>query len=289
MSTPSPAPTHIRNPSFLTKAWVRFLFKLLSQSHIQKWRKQSSGSIIFVSSKLCIKATPCTRLAEAQTMQFISKTTSIPVPKVLAAFKHNGRTFILMERINNAEPLSRGWVNRSDASKAKILAQLKGFVEEMRKIPPPEGFVGVADVTGQGPVFDQRLPRKSHWGPFPTIEAFHRELWSGQDTNGFSEEQLARLPGLRELEDFHSKQDWPKSVFTHGDLSSLNVMARGDEVVAIIDWETAGWMPPYWEYTSAWHVSPQNMFWQAEVDKFITPDPRALEMEIVRRKYYGDF
>lgn len=59
--------------------------------------------------------------------------------------------------------------------------------------------------------------------------------------------------------------------------------------MGIIDWEIAGWMPPYWEYTSAWHVNPQNMFWQDEVDKFITPHPRELEMEIIRRKYYGDF
>jgi len=34
-------------------------------------------------------------------------------------------------------------------------------------------------------------------------------------------------------------------VFTHGDLSSLNVLVRGDQIVGIIDWETAGWYPSY--------------------------------------------
>jgi len=33
--------------------------------------------------------------------------------------------------------------------------------------------------------------------------------------------------------------------FTHGDLSSLSILARGDEVVAIVDWEIAGWCPSY--------------------------------------------
>ncbi|KAK6840103.1 hypothetical protein PG987_005969 [Apiospora arundinis] len=45
---------------------------------------------------------------------------------------------------------------------------------------------------------------------------------------------------------------WPASVFTHGDLNPSNIFVRGDEVVGIIDWETAGWYPDYWEYTSAW-------------------------------------
>lgn len=36
-------------------------------------------------------------------------------------------------------------------------------------------------------------------------------------------------------------------VFTHGDLSSLNILARVDDIVGIIDWETAGWYPSYWE------------------------------------------
>lgn len=36
------------------------------------------------------------------------------------------------------------------------------------------------------------------------------------------------------------RRDWPL-VFTHGDLSSLNILACGDKVVGIVDWETA-WM-----------------------------------------------
>lgn len=272
------------NAGFFTKLWVRLVCKVLSQRHIYRWRKDPGG-VIFVSSKLCIKARPSTRLAEAHAMQFISQNTSIPVPKVYSAFEHKGRTFILMERIDG-DRLSQGWGHRPDASKARILSQLKAITEQLQDIPPQYGL-GVADVTG-GPVYDPRLPIKDLWGPFATIDAFHRELRSGQEVEDFNEHQLSNLPGLTELVAFH-RQPWPKPVFTHGDLSSLNILVRGDDVVAIIDWETAGWMPPYWEYTSAWHVNPQNMFWQEEVDKFITPLPRALEMEIIRRNYYGNF
>jgi hypothetical protein len=76
--------------------------------------------------------------------------------------------------------------------------------------------------------------------------------------------------------------------FTHGDLSSLNILARGDNIVGIIDWETAGFLPEYLEYTSACQVNPRNLFWREEVEKFIGPMPAAWEMGKIRRKYFGD-
>ncbi len=219
-------------------------------------------------------------------MRFVAENTSIPVPKVYSAFEHGGRTYILMERIHGTT-LCDAWFHRPEAARARILSQLKAMVAQLRDIPPPDGFRGVADVAG-GPIYDQRLPVKSFWGPFPTTDAFHKELRLGHETEDFNEHQLSNLPGLPELIAFQ-RQPWTTPAFTHGDLSSMNIMAREGDVVAILDWETAGWMPPYWEYTSDWHVNPQNMFWQAEVDKFITPLPHALEMEIIRRNYYGDF
>lgn len=80
---------------------------------------------------------------------------------------------------------------------------------------------------------------------------------------------------------------WPL-VFTHGDLSSLNILVCGDNIIGIIDQETAGWYPSYWEYTSAYQVNPQNTFWVNEIDKFLEPMPEELRMERVRQIYFGD-
>jgi hypothetical protein len=30
-----------------------------------------------------------------------------------------------------------------------------------------------------------------------------------------------------------------------------NIMANGTMITAIIDWDSAGWIPEYWEYTKA--------------------------------------
>ena len=58
--------------------------------------------------------------------------------------------------------------------------------------------------------------------------------------------KLKKMIGeIRELEPV---EETSPIVFTHGDLSSFNIVARVDGIVGIIDWETAGWYPSYWEY-----------------------------------------
>ncbi|KAJ5505974.1 hypothetical protein N7453_004931 [Penicillium expansum] len=183
-----------------------------------------------------------------------------------------------MERIKG-DMIGRGWVTRSENLKMRLLSQLAARVREMRNLQPLEG-INVASVDG-GSLFDCRVPGPSlRFGPFNTIQDFHRHLRMGIefDSRLVSEAQ--------ELIKQHSKS-WPL-IFTHGDLSSLNILVRGDDVVGIIDWETAGWYPSYWEYTSAYQVNPQNSFWIDEIDKFLQPMPEELAMDRIRQKYFGD-
>ena len=127
-------------------------------------------------------------------------------------------------------------------------------------------------------------------GPFPSIDAFHRELRYADSTDPLYDAGTARVPWISELMAFHrGGGEWAEPVLTHGRLAAQAVLVRGGEVVALLDWESAGWMPPYWEYTSAWHASPMGRTWTAEVGRFVTPWPGALAMEIVRRGYFGEF
>ncbi|CAK7230210.1 hypothetical protein SBRCBS47491_007509 [Sporothrix bragantina] len=73
------------------------------------------------------------------------------------------------------------------------------------------------------------------------------------------------------------------AVLTHGGLSANNTMADGDKVTAIIDWETAAWMPDYWEYANTWFVNPCNPYWQEEVPMFLEKYLVGFEMEMLRR------
>ncbi|KAK4178777.1 kinase-like domain-containing protein [Triangularia setosa] len=155
--------------------------------------------------------------------------------------------------------------------------------------------------------------RKSPWGIVVFLGT------SSEDRNERSEESKTRIldqlrtianelrslspPNqiTRTIDDFHEKlcsgigsldensSGSQKPVFTHNDLSPNDIMAEGDKVTAIIDWEMAEWVPPHWEYTSTWHVIPQLGLWRDEVDKFLEAFPQELEMEKLRWRYFGEF
>ncbi|CAJ2508393.1 Uu.00g134190.m01.CDS01 [Anthostomella pinea] len=253
------------------------------ERYLSRLWKPSPGSSPL--SRFFIKVYPFENLAEAYAMQFVAKHTSIPVPKVYCAFIHKGATYTVMSRIDG-HMVSGGWHGRSDESKREIHLQLQLMIEELRNISPPEGM-GVANVNG-GPFCDPRLPSKMFWGPFASVREFHQALIEPVKIDKHPTD-LPDLPDdIPELLDFY-RQHHEKVVFTHGDLSSLNIVVRGDKVTGIIDWETSGWFPSYWEHSCAWHVNPYNVFWQDEVGKFLPHMPYELRMDKIRLKYFDAF
>ena len=223
-------------------------------------------------------------------MEFIRQQTSVPVPKVYCAFTRGNKAYILMEKIKGHK-LAIGWCGRSEESKACILAQLWQMVDEMRKIKSPYGSA-VANVDG-GSLYDMRLPGLGltypevtplRFGPFEDIPAFHRWL---RRPAFVADERNKRE--VNELIHMHENTDWDlPPVFTHGDLSSLNILVRGEKVVGIVDWETAGWYPYYWEFTTASQVNYRNEMWADYIDKFLEPRREELRMERIRMKFFGD-
>ncbi|KAK8107038.1 uncharacterized protein PG998_009051 [Apiospora kogelbergensis] len=271
---------HPPEPGLITRLLVVLFVATRNQRYLRRIWKPSSGLMSVFN--MCIKVKPFPSLAEADAMRFVAQNTSIPVPKVHCAFIHKDSTYLVMSKIKG-EMARHGWQSRTAESKAKVLAQLRGMVMELRSVPPPNGaHVGAVD---GGPFYDRRLPSKTFWGPFATTRDFHQALAGDADVDTEYED----LPDdVVELFGFY-RQSHTKLVLTHGDLSSLNIMVKGDEVTGILDWETAGWFPPYWEYTCAKYVNPHNAFWAEEVDKILEPMPLELRMEGIRQKYFGAF
>jgi fructosamine-3-kinase len=94
-----------------------------------------------------VKTGPYVDLTEAATMKYIAENTSIPVPKVHCAFPHKGQSFIVMESIHGEE-IPAAWNQLGEEGRAKIFAQLKGMIEEMRFLKPPPG-TGVSGLVGR--------------------------------------------------------------------------------------------------------------------------------------------
>ncbi|KAG8526110.1 uncharacterized protein KY384_000103 [Bacidia gigantensis] len=263
------------NATFVRRASTLVITKLCGSKLLLKlstrWRKQG---VLFLPGGICIKH----GVAEANTIQFIAKNTTIPVPKIYAAFRRKHLIYSVMERIDG-EMLHKCWPKLSEESKAKIFHQLKLMIRNLHSLKPVEG-VGCENVNG-GPIYDGRMPfcPTIYFGPFKSgVSEFHRWLRSGLDTCG--------IPDVQRFIDWHRSTDWPLQ-FTHGDLSTLNIMVKGDKVVGIVDWETAGWYPAYWEYTSARYANPRNFWWSDYIDNFLEPLSEAREMDLIRLEYWG--
>lgn len=240
-------------------------------------RPFQTGPVRTLTPWVCVKSGSFRDLVEARTMQFVaSNTTSIPVPKVYCSFRRKGITYIAMERIHG-QKLTTAWHTLSQASREKVFCQLREITQEMRRLPPPN--TRISNIEG-GSLWDCRLSSNlRRCGPFEDIPAFHRFL-----RNDLSDAPPG-YPEIEEMIQLHNRE-WGPPIFTHGDLSSLNILVRGDTIVGIVDWETAGWWPPYWEYTTALQVNIRNLFWKDWVEKFLDPWPEALKMETVRQRWW---
>lgn len=213
-------------------------------------------------------------------MQYVAAYTSVPVPKVYCTFERKGVTYIVMSRLQGS-PIGHRWEHRSQKSRERLLKQLREYVEEMRSLRPTRE-VGVEGVDG-GKLYDVRISGGVNgFGPFKSIYDFHFFLRDGVD---ISQEQQ---PDINELVERHTTARYDLRL-THGDLNSMNILVKGDDIVGIVDWDTCGWYPEYWEYTSARNVNPFNEFWKDEIPKFLDEYPDAASMEAIRQQHFGAF
>ena len=50
-------------------------------------------------------------------------------------------------------------------------------------------------------------------------------------------------------------------IFTHGDLKHHNILVQDGHVTGFLDWESAGWYPEYWEFTTALRFVQRDFWW----------------------------
>lgn len=109
--------------------------------------------------------------------------------------------------------------------------------------PKAGGPLPTTNFTDGGACRDIRVGSVKRFGPFDDIAAFHDCVRAG-----IALEYVQGSFGAKVLQ-VHQRQY--KICFTHGDLGVQNILVRDAKVVALIDWECAGWYPGYWEYTRA--------------------------------------
>ncbi|CZR60223.1 uncharacterized protein PAC_10119 [Phialocephala subalpina] len=229
-------------------------------------------------------------VVEGENMLFVSRETTIPVPRVYAIYTAteissytNTRVesnYIVMEYLEG-ETLDFEWGLLSAQQKDRISAQLREHMNQLRSIPSPGyygsiGRRGLLDCifwTGN----DACAPLD---GPFDTEHALNEAMRSKFIYNNLSP---AKAEFYRRAFPVVLKGHAP--TFTHGDFQRKNIIIKRispavsvdastgvehlnleDDTfdLAIIDWENSGWYPDYWEsaialfacgrWSDDWHV-----------------------------------
>ncbi|KAI3325029.1 kinase-like domain-containing protein [Xylariaceae sp. AK1471] len=205
--------------------------------------------------------------AEVAAMRLVHEKTSIPVPQVLKFVSRpdDDMAIIFMEYIDG-EPLDQAWESCTDTEKQNIVAQLRGYLEELRQVKGE--FIGSVD---RSVCNDQLFAnRENEYGPYEDEDEFRagmaKSLRACDANPAFTEVVIGFVEAM-------PKHD--SIVLTHGDLVPRNVLVKEGNVVGIVDWEMAGFYPVYWEYVKGHFFADYEHPWMEEkvLDKIMTPFP----------------
>ncbi|TGO40515.1 hypothetical protein BHYA_0036g00480 [Botrytis hyacinthi] len=220
---------------------------LLSTAHVYcyhylirfgRWLYGPTGaiSVTLIPLGLYIKKTTRSVLNEPNALKLIEKYTSIPSPRFVDVAEQGDEHYLVMTCVRGQQ--LRHFYHFMFYTERDCLADdLAGYVAQLRKIPNPTAYM-ISNTLG-GPVFDHRIPNNGIGGPFNTEADFNYFLVSHIDSTP------ARALGEENMPRTH------RSVFTHSDLHWSNILVGQGKLSGFIDWECAGFMPEYWEFTKA--------------------------------------
>lgn len=242
----------------------------------RRWTHSPSPRVLLLPFGLVLKSGRHVSLSEAHTIEFVSTNTRIPVPRVITAFESKtGRRSILMSRTPGV-PLGRVFHKMSEETQRDIIRQLRNYIDELRALRSTDsGYVGAVDST---PLHDERV-YGGPFGPFHNVGEFHKALRGDLEGTGGHVE----LDNMIEEE---KRRDYTCRM-THGDLSFRNIMVRGKELTGIVDWETSGWYPDYWEYASTFYSFFDCEDLRPRIDGFLDAYPEKRETERTRRRLFN--
>ncbi|KFX97169.1 hypothetical protein O988_04998 [Pseudogymnoascus sp. VKM F-3808] len=190
---------------------------------------------------------------------------SIPAPLLIDTFHHDSYEWFISTRVPGTRV--HGLLHRmSYAERNQLTADLSRILAQMHKIPNTSPY-RFANVTG-GPIYDRRIDSPAA-GPFNSEADLNTCLFGGAETEAYVKSQIPSA--------FSRTHD---SVFTHGDLFFSNVLVDGGRLSGIVDWESAAFMPTYWECAKATRTARSQV--AKDIYRGIWGDEFEVELEAER-------
>jgi aminoglycoside phosphotransferase (APT) family kinase protein len=162
------------------------------------------------------------------------------------------------------EELGQVYEKLSREDQEAALLEMQAILQTMRQWQHPWGGKRICSISGTS-IRSVRVPRHSA-GPCESEQEFHEYLLSPSvgyarraPSQEVFEEKLARAKSMQSLPH--------PIVFTHGDLKHHNIMFYNGHVSGFLDWESAGWYPAYWDFTTALRFCPKDFWWYGIVTR----------------------
>lgn len=242
-----PQPSHR-----LVELFWGYVHRLIRQIGIRYNRRHGIESFFlpyFLPFGLILKWTDRLRLDEILTTK-LCRAAGLPAPLVLNYGYHKndpkGKYSYLMVRLPG-KGVGEIWDSLTPEAKATVSKELKMYLDAMRAWKSPWGDDRICSLLGNE-IWSHRVPDHL-MGPFENLDELHDHMLGNVVQYGPQtvEEYLPKASPIREL---HRRR--PVVKFTHGDVAFQNILIdQQGHITGLIDWEGAGWLPEYWEYTTA--------------------------------------
>jgi len=245
---------------------LAYEYQEVTSEKLMSWMR--SGEIIWslagrevikVDDNLVVKCVefglrPLEEASNIQAIQRLCK--SMPVPEIVRVVGKGQRIYIFMSYIPG-KTLEELWPTLAVDAKQSIAKQLKRIMGDFREVKPSAPCVFGSFETHT--CVDQRQMTRLN-------VAENRLIFSEDEFNKFIMTDLCHLYSadvydmlLAMIRTNH------KIVFTHGDFHPRNIIVSPHDliVIGIIDWESAGWYPEYWEYIKGLQaLGPVQDWWR---------------------------
>ncbi|KAF2187218.1 hypothetical protein K469DRAFT_686390 [Zopfia rhizophila CBS 207.26] len=206
----------------------------------------SARAVIRISTDTVVKINKSKDTTELHNLHHIRKNSQqIPVPQALGMISIGKWSYSFTSFLPGVS-LNRIWGNLTSNKKSHVRDQLNHAFTKLRGLPIPskEGCLG-----GGTSVVCKASHRFTKTSSSPIINEAQFNDFLLDD----SWLDPARVDYLRA-----SLPSGHRIVLTHGDLCPLNILVESEDapnITGIVDWETGGGYPEYWEYVNAFRSS----------------------------------
>ncbi|KAF9730212.1 hypothetical protein PMIN04_012255 [Paraphaeosphaeria minitans] len=215
---------------------------------------------------------------EACNIRFLRESTTIPVPRVELEYNDDDRYFMVTERVPG-DVLGAIWTSLPTAEKENIAKQTADCLLQLRNLRSSR-----MQSLGEQPLYSAFLFLNGFGRPHGPL-CSDDELWA---------EFSIILKNLPEKVRLRLRERMPSAgpyTFTHGDLNIGNIVVQDGNLSGILDWESSGYFPVWWEFTCAGiGLGENDAEWKALLRKFMPSFEMAREfwVELYALRSYPD-